>query len=114
MLKEIRRIGLVSAGCVTGGLALGLVLVAGMVGIVGVGIDGDLATLAEIAGLDDEGEAMTAAEIAGILAVTGTLFVFAAAIAALVGGFLLGVFLAAFYNVTAGLAGGLRVEIDPD
>lgn len=111
MLKEITRIGLASAGSVCGWVLAGLVLLLGAVLMVGIGLTGNLEPLhdmlwldrADLAGMDER-------EVAGLLATVGVLTLFAGALAALVAGFVLGLFLAAAYNVTASIAGGLKVE----
>jgi len=110
MLKEITRIGLLSAGSVCGWTLAGLVLVLGAIAMVGIGVSGDFSALDRLADLEAGG--MSEPETAGLLAAFGVFYIFTGAVAALVGGFLLGLFLAAVYNVTAGIAGGIKIEFD--
>jgi hypothetical protein len=110
MLKEIRRVGLVSAGAVCGALSGALVLVLGTVGIVGVALAGDVVALAAFTRFDT-GAAMAPPEAASVLAVMAVVWLLIGTTGALVGGFLLGLFLAASYNVVAGVTGGVLLEL---
>ncbi len=110
MQVEIKRIGLVGAGSLCGGVTGIATLAAALVFLVASVLVGDLAWLegliAEESGLDPSGEASATAAIAVMLAAT-------LALGGVVVGFALGLFLAAVYNVTAGFAGGLVVEMRP-
>ncbi|GMG82972.1 hypothetical protein LNKW23_21850 [Paralimibaculum aggregatum] len=113
MLAEIRRVGLLSAGVTAGSLAAGLVLILGTLAAIGGGLAGDLAWLAEWAAVEDA-PVSGPGETGSMLAVVAVVWLLLFALGAWLGGFLLGAFLAALYNVLAGMVGGLRLELaDP-
>lgn len=58
------------------------------------------------------GPSPEAQAVAGLTAVTGALGVALLTLAALIGGFLAGALSAIVYNLTAGVAGGIRVELE--
>ncbi len=132
MMGEIQRIGLLSAGTVLGVVLAALVTIGGV-----VWIGATVAMLPEgsempawgpswdfepeqseeaeedATNLDLEIDEDPVAE-GGLRAALAGIWLAAAGLVALVAGFVLGVFLAALYNVVAGVAGGLRIEVvDP-
>lgn len=58
------------------------------------------------------GPSPEAQAVAGLTAITGALGVALLTLAALIGGFLAGALSAIVYNLTAGVAGGIRVELE--
>ncbi len=110
MQLEIKRIGLVGAGSFCGGIAGVTTLAIAFVLLVVGGLRGQMDLLTGFLGEDSQlnptGEASVAAGLSVILAS-------AAALGAVVVGFVVGLFFAAFYNVTAGFTGGLVVEMKP-
>ncbi|MGF1444736.1 MAG: hypothetical protein ACFBRM_00880 [Pikeienuella sp.] len=60
---------------------------------------------------DIERDSLSEASYGGLLAALAALWLGIIAFAALIGGFVAGIFLAALYNVLAGFSGGLRIEV---
>ncbi|MEO1603219.1 MAG: hypothetical protein AAFU49_22665 [Pseudomonadota bacterium] len=114
MQIEIKRVGLVSAGGVGALIAAIGVLVAGIIYLVSVGLSGEMALLeTQFAPDTDLGEDLDSGEAATLLGVAAMVQLSLAGMGAMAGGFVVGMFSAAFYNVVAGVTGGLVVEMEP-
>ena len=110
MQLEIKRIGLVGAGSFCGGVAGIATLAVAMILLVAGALRGQTDLLA---GLVAEDPALGASGQASVAAAVSVMLAAAAALGAVVVGFVFGLFLAAVYNVTAGFTGGLVVELRP-
>lgn len=113
MTAEIDRIGLLSAGVTVASVIAALGGIFGLLMIVAAGVSGDAGWLPELAqsGAADPQEADRSA---GLLAAISLALLLAVCLGLWVLGFAIGAFLAALYNVLAGLVGGIRIELkDP-
>ncbi|MEM9147698.1 MAG: hypothetical protein AAGC57_16050 [Pseudomonadota bacterium] len=113
MRIEIKRIDLISAGGFGALTVASAVIVAGAIALVAVGVSGELGPLTDLLEADRVDEDLEAGEAAGLLGVAAVMYLVVASMGAMVGGFLVGMFFAALYNVVAGIAGGVVLEMEP-